>query len=246
MARQYRRDARGRFAGGGYQGQTGGRGSRLGAPGRTRSGGGVKMKAAGPAGTISGRNRARAGVVKPASAGPAAANDIRRTSGRGNGRQPLGLKANAIRRYEPKTSGGLQDAAERWVGKVIKDVKAETKSWKGAADISKGIMRKLGRQDAKVWNKRREKGIRGEMARIEAGQFTGRMIQGVRETIQRRAQRAAAVAARGRAVGVKAAGIYDQQLASTGPGRGGRGKNSVRPGPRNTKPRRGRRRRSQP
>jgi hypothetical protein len=45
MARKYRRDARGRFAGGGYSGQSGGRGARLKASG-TRQGGGAKVKTA--------------------------------------------------------------------------------------------------------------------------------------------------------------------------------------------------------
>jgi len=45
MARTYRRDARGRFAGGGFSGQSGGRGARLKAKG-SRDGGGAKTKAA--------------------------------------------------------------------------------------------------------------------------------------------------------------------------------------------------------
>ena len=51
MARSYKRDARGRFAGGGYSGQTGGRGARLMAKGE-RKGGGAKMTAARPGGTV--------------------------------------------------------------------------------------------------------------------------------------------------------------------------------------------------
>ncbi len=46
MARTYRRDARGRFAGGGYSGQTGGRGARLKGGGNKRAGGGNTQKAA--------------------------------------------------------------------------------------------------------------------------------------------------------------------------------------------------------
>ena len=46
MARSYRRDARGRFAGGGYSGQTGGRGARLKGGGAKRAGGGAAGKAA--------------------------------------------------------------------------------------------------------------------------------------------------------------------------------------------------------
>ena len=44
MARTYRRDARGRFAGGGFSGQSGGRGARLKGGGAKRSGGGAIAK----------------------------------------------------------------------------------------------------------------------------------------------------------------------------------------------------------
>ena len=52
MARTYRRDARGRFAGGGFSGQSGGRGARLKGGGKTRDGGGAKMKGARTGGTV--------------------------------------------------------------------------------------------------------------------------------------------------------------------------------------------------
>jgi hypothetical protein len=52
VARTYRRDARGRFASGGYSGQSGGRGARLKAKG-SRDGGGAKMTAARTGGTVS-------------------------------------------------------------------------------------------------------------------------------------------------------------------------------------------------
>ena len=52
MARTYRRDARGRFAGGGFSGQSGGRGARLKAKG-SRDGGGAKMKGERVGGTVS-------------------------------------------------------------------------------------------------------------------------------------------------------------------------------------------------
>lgn len=63
MARSYKRDARGRFAGGGYSGQTGGRGARLTAKGR-RAGGGAKMTAARPGGTIGKPRGLKPGAVK--------------------------------------------------------------------------------------------------------------------------------------------------------------------------------------
>jgi hypothetical protein len=63
VARSYRRDARGRFAGGGYSGQTGGRGARLMAKGE-RKGGGAKMTAARPGGTIGKPKGLKPGAVK--------------------------------------------------------------------------------------------------------------------------------------------------------------------------------------
>lgn len=65
MARKYRRDARGRFAGGGFSGQSGGRGARLKASG-TRQGGGAKMTAARVGGTL-----AKPRGLKPQAAGEA-------------------------------------------------------------------------------------------------------------------------------------------------------------------------------
>lgn len=158
----------------------------------------------------------------------------------------MGLKANAIRSYAPVTGRGIESAIERSVGRIIKEVKRQTKGWKGAGMKADKLLRRFHRQDTKTWLERSQKGIRGKMARIETSQFTGRMVKGVRDTISRRAARAAAVAARGRDVGAKAGAIYDRQLAFTGSGKPPRGKNSVRPGPRNTRgtPRRKRKRKS--
>jgi hypothetical protein len=77
MARTYRRDARGRFASGGYSGQSGGRGARLTATG-TRKGGGARMTAARPGGTVS-----RSGKGKPGAAAPKASSSgkVYRTRG---------------------------------------------------------------------------------------------------------------------------------------------------------------------
>ena len=63
MARTYRRDARGRFAGGGFSGQSGGRGARLKASG-TRQGGGAKMKGAKQGGTVSKPRGLKPGSIK--------------------------------------------------------------------------------------------------------------------------------------------------------------------------------------
>jgi len=65
MARRYVRDAKGRFAPKGYSGQTGGRGARLkSGKGNTRKGGGAKMNAAAPGGTISKPRGLKPGTIK--------------------------------------------------------------------------------------------------------------------------------------------------------------------------------------
>jgi hypothetical protein len=53
VARRYVRDARGRFAGKGFSGQTTGKGARLMSPGKTRSGGGSKITLSKRGGTVS-------------------------------------------------------------------------------------------------------------------------------------------------------------------------------------------------
>ena len=71
MARTYRRDARGRFASGGYSGQSGGRGARLTATG-LRKGGGAKVTAARHGGTVAKPRELKPGAIKPKTATPAA------------------------------------------------------------------------------------------------------------------------------------------------------------------------------
>jgi hypothetical protein len=68
MARTYRRDARGRFAGGGFSGQSGGRGARLKGGGKTRDGGGAKMKGARTDGTVAKPRGLKPGSIKPKAA----------------------------------------------------------------------------------------------------------------------------------------------------------------------------------
>lgn len=59
MARRYARDAKGRFAGKGYAGQTSGRGARLTSKGDTGAGKRISSGTGKPAGTISGTKRGR-------------------------------------------------------------------------------------------------------------------------------------------------------------------------------------------
>lgn len=66
MARRYNRDARGRFAAKGYSGQSGGRGARLTSKGQ-RVGGGAKIKASSPVGTVGKPRGLKPNSIKPKS-----------------------------------------------------------------------------------------------------------------------------------------------------------------------------------
>lgn len=245
--RRYARDRQGRFSSTGATA----RGGRLTtAKGKAYSTVRTRGPAAGMAGTIKpGKRKAAITASNPASgirktgglSRIQPSNNVARTAG--DRRGPLALKSNAIRTYKPVTAAGGEAAFVRRVGKTVDSVKTKVKDWKGVKSTAGDILRKLGRSDANTWAKRSEKGIKGDMARIESSQFTGKMIKGARETIQRRAQRAADVAKRGKPVGAKAAGIYDRQLAFTGPGKTKAAKNTIKPGPSNTNPPKRRRKR---
>lgn len=78
--RRQPRDARGRFASYGYAGQTGGRGARLTSAGNKRDGGGAKMQAARPAGTIKKPAGLKPGSIKPKAQSIDSLNAARRKS----------------------------------------------------------------------------------------------------------------------------------------------------------------------
>lgn len=251
MARRYVRDSRGRFASSGYQGQTTGRGSRLGAPGRAAKRGST-IRASAPAGTIGSRRRspgARNGI-RPTGGLPRLQprNAVTRTSGRSSRRQPLALKANAVRSFNPKTPKLMLGQIERQVDHSINALDAELKR---ASDKIKShrpaidkMRRELQRQNAKAIAQRLSKDpIDRMIAGVEIGVIGTRSGA---KAIQRRMQRAAAAAARGSKPAARAREIYGNQLAYTGKGKPKAARNNLRPGPRNTqgppKRRRGRRR----
>jgi len=253
MARKYSRDRRGRFSSTGATARGGRLTSASGKRYQTKT---VKAPASSPVGML----RKRAGSKQTAAAAPASS--IRRTGGlkrtpAGNqivsakqrGKAPIGLKANAIRTYKPATGRGHEAAMGRFTRRVEGDVKSLIKDFskqkpkiQNVRQEASNILRKLGRSDARAWTQRGQKGIKGDMARIETSQFTGRMIKGVRETIQRRAQRAADAAGRGSKAGRKAQGIYARQMAYTGAGKPKAAKNAIKPGPKGTWKRKPRRR----
>lgn len=117
MARTYRRDARGRFAGAGYSGQTSGRGARLKAGGKSRAGGGTRMKSAQVRGTITRPANFRLGAAKPKPVAEPA-----KKSGRAKGKSLnqrakalMAVHRNAIIKYEvsQRTAGTRSTKAKQ-------------------------------------------------------------------------------------------------------------------------------------
>jgi len=83
---------------------------------------------------------------------------------------------------------------------------------------------------------RNRKGIDGYVARFMLREVhTSRDLRAARGVIARRAQRAAAAAARGSKPAARAQAIYDRQLAPVLPKGKGKGRNNIKPGPSNTK-----------
>lgn len=240
MARTYRRDARGRFASTGYQGQTSGRGARLRSPGKAASRGST-ARAAAPAGTV-GRTRRGTGPrngIRPTGGVPrTAASAIRPTNRRAAKQPPLGLKANAVRGFNPKTPGLQRGQAERQIDRFIglsrKEMQGIRDKASGIKKRSDALMRKMEQRQARAFAQRNQKGITGEIARSAIQYGGGRLNQAAQRLIQRRMQRAADAAARGSNPARRARSIYANQLAFMGSGKPKAAKNNLRPGPRNT------------
>lgn len=146
-----------------------------------------------------------------------------------------GFKAprNAVRRFQPKTVGGLVEKARR----VLKrDVSA---TGKPAKEIRKGLAkqsRRLSRFTARSMANRLDQGIEGRLARLELSVTDQSLKNRGLGVIRDRSARASAAAARGSKAGARAREIYASQLAGMGPGKPKRDQaNTVKPGPRNSK-----------
>lgn len=95
---------------------------------------------------------------------------------------------------------------------------------------------KIARTTAREIANRNRRDTEGKVARFMLKDVrTSQDLKNARTLIGRRAQRAAAAAARGSKPAAKAAAIYDNQLAPRLPKGKGRGRNSIKPGPNNTK-----------
>jgi hypothetical protein len=257
MARSYKRDKNGRFSGGGGGGGKKGGGGKApkttSARGRARSretaaraavkaGGGTRAarslataqrardfyKATGT-GTRRSATRPRSGIRPTGKLPrPQAANGIKRTPA-------LGRKGNTIKPYKPATPSGQMQQMGRRVsraGRAMSDAMGSVRKVRASADAMK---QRFARRTARDIANSTGTGITADVARMSVRVAPPQEVRAARGIIARRAQRAAAAAARGSKPAAKAAAIYDRQLAPVLPKGKGKGKNNLRPGPGNTK-----------
>jgi hypothetical protein len=227
MARKYSRDNRGRFASAGA-GATA-RGGRL----KTASGGKRatqtrQMTAAPRAGTVRKGSKTSQAMASPK---PIKAKNTIKSFNR-----EKKLPSNNIKPYNAATIGGKFKQIDRRIDTSLKDV---TNSINSFNDRIKKVQPKLDktrrrfeRSNAKAIADRFSKNPADRLiAQVEMGTIGSRYGA---KAIRRRMERATAAAEKGSRPAAKAREIYGNQLAFTGPGKPSRGKNNLRPGPRNT------------
>jgi len=162
-------------------------------------------------------------------AGPA--NNVRPT-----GSRPLVQRGNNIKPYRPNTVDGKMNQIDRQIDRTMKPLVDDlrnigSKLQKARPELD-AIGRELERMNAKDIANRNKKGIRGQVSR-DVLAITG--TNAGRKAITRRMQRALGAAGRGSKAGQRAVRVYLDQLAGMGPGKPSKGRNNLRPGPRNTK-----------
>ena len=174
----------------------------------------------GGGGKASGKARARRPTV---TGGTLAARSSLRRSRAKLQASPTAAQQGAVTRGTNKLRDARRTATRRMAGPagvLRKPPRRMTLSGAVAVD------RQMTRFQARALTDRFKGGVNGEMARITLrtmGSGSGRV------QIERRARRAADLAARGRQVAAKAGAVYDNQLAAMGPGKTPRAKNNIRP-----------------
>ena len=164
---------------------------------------------------------------------PVAGNSIKRTTG--PRRAPMATKRNAIRSYQPRTPQGLMDKGMRGIARGAGKVREQMQRVREIKPKVDALKTRLARLAARDIASSMRKGIVGEMSRLSLRAQGSRLTRAGVDVIRRRAARATAAAERGSKPAAKARVIYGQQLAFTGTGKPSKGRNNLRPGPRNTK-----------
>jgi hypothetical protein len=283
MARSYRRDANGRFAGGGSGGGKRG-GSAPARPTSPRKPRGLvtqrravakgrqklAAKQADPAASSrsraaqkgaltkaqnklaaakqSGRRRiqpgARSGVLRPGRGGArsarGAANNIRPVSARLQASRQASLSPKQFLAQEERNAAKYASKPKPASNNIVPSPKrAKPRTIQGSISrlrrMSDSFKLRSARQTARDMAKANDKGITGDISRMMLQAAPARDVRAARGIIARRATRAATAAARGSKPAAKAQAIYDNQLAPVLPKGKGKGRNNLRPGPRNTK-----------
>jgi len=157
---------------------------------------------------------------------------------------------SAVVPYRPVTLRGKLKQIDRQMDRTMKDaadaVRGLSDAVKKARPTLDRISWQIQRMNADAVAKRLSpRRIDRELAGIELGIVGGRSGA---KAIQRRMERAAAAAARGSKPAARARVIYANQLAAMGPGKPPQGKNTIKPGPSNTKgtPKKRRKRKPKP
>lgn len=254
MARRYTRDRRGRFSSTGATA----RGGRLTTMAGKRYATQTKRISGGIGGTISGKRRtgttaAPASNIRPTGGlkriAPSSNIKSTRTTRLAQRKPPLGLKANAVRSFNPKTPGAKLDQLHRQLDRRINDfdkkLKESESKMKAAKPKIDKISRRIERMNAQAIQNRFSKNSTDRLlSSVEIGTIGTRYGQ---KALRRRMERASAAAARGSKPAAKAQNIYANQMAFMGKGKAKAAKSNIRPGPRNTQgpPKRKRKRKPQ-
>lgn len=156
--RRQPRDARGRWASYGYAGQTGGRGARLKSAGNTRDGGGAKMQAARPAGTIGKPAGLKPGSIKPKAQSIDSLNAAR---------QKANANEQKLREAYFKTQYGTpaQASARKALLAAEKKSEAATNKWRDAKAAAKPAARGDGASVNRKMSGSRGKALDAEITR---------------------------------------------------------------------------------
>lgn len=241
MARRYARDRNGRFSSTGATAR-GGRlttkaGKRYATQTRRISGGisgtiGSKRRATTPAAPASGI-RPTGGLKRPV---PGSSIKSTRATRLAQRKPPLGMKANAIRTFDPKTPGAKLDQLnrqlDRRIDKFDQEMKKADAKMKAAKPRIDKVSRRIERMNAQSMQNRFSKNSTDRfLSSVEIGTIGTRSGQ---KAIRRRMERASAAAARGSKPAAKARNIYANQMAFMGSGKAKAAKSNIRPGPRNT------------
>lgn len=238
MARTYRRDSRGRFAGGGGGRTTGGSIGARSSARRSRQ----KLESMGADASAASRRAQKGAVTRTSNAAKAAQTANRRKIAA----RPGGTLSRSGRRPQPPAAANNVRRLQRQApANAIQRFKRPPKNQPPPKKVIESLTLRTARRAARDLANFSRRDTTGKVAKFMVQKIhTPRDLMNARRVIAGRAMRAAKLAESGSKAGAKARSIYDRQLIPALPGSKGKGRNNLRPGPRNTQgpPKRKRRR----